>query len=54
MRLTPDSNRCRENSPSTKPGAIHFSEASMLELATMNNPVEVIDKAVILPELVAA
>jgi len=26
----------------------------MLELATMNNPVEVIDKAVILPDLVAA
>jgi len=32
----------------------YFSGASMLELATMNNPVEVIDKAVILPELVAA
>ena len=27
---------------------------SMLELATMNNPVEVIDEAVILPELAAA
>ena len=23
VRSTPDSNRCRENSPSTKPGAIH-------------------------------
>jgi putative transposase len=32
----------------------YFSEASMLELATMNNPVEVIDEAVILPELAAA
>jgi putative transposase len=32
----------------------YFSKASMLELATMNNPVEVIDEAVILPELAAA
>ena len=32
----------------------YFSEASMLELTTMNNPVEVIDEAVILPELAAA
>jgi transposase-like protein len=32
----------------------YFSEASMLELATMNNPVEVIKEAVILPELTAA
>lgn len=32
----------------------YFSSASMLELATMNNPVEVIDEAVILPELAAA
>ena len=32
----------------------YFSEASMLELAVMNNPVEVIDEAVILPELAAA
>ena len=32
----------------------YFSEASMLELTTMNNPVEVIDGAVILPELTAA
>jgi putative transposase len=32
----------------------YFSEASMLELATMNNPVEVIDEAVILPELAAS
>ncbi|MEC5152561.1 transposase-like protein [Cryobacterium psychrotolerans] len=32
----------------------YFSEASMLELATMNNPIEVIDEAVILPELAAA
>jgi transposase-like protein len=32
----------------------YFSEASMLELATMNNPVQVIDAAVILPELAAA
>jgi putative transposase len=32
----------------------YFSEASMLELATMNNPVEVIAEAVILPELAAA
>jgi putative transposase len=32
----------------------HFSKASMLELATMNNPLEVIAEAVILPELAAA
>nr|WP_255455052.1 transposase [Cryobacterium adonitolivorans] len=32
----------------------YFSEAPMLELATMNNPIEVIDEAVILPELAAA
>ena len=32
----------------------YFSEASMLELTTMNNPVEVIHEAVILPELTAA
>jgi len=32
----------------------YFSESSMLELTTMNNPVEVIDEAVILPELAAA
>jgi putative transposase len=32
----------------------YFSESSMLELAVMNNPVEVIDEAVILPELAAA
>ncbi|TFD63782.1 hypothetical protein E3T47_13365 [Cryobacterium ruanii] len=32
----------------------YFSEASMLELTTMNNPVEVIYEAVILPELAAA
>ena len=32
----------------------YFSESSMLELAVMNNPVEVIDEAVILPELTAA
>jgi hypothetical protein len=32
----------------------YFSEASMLELATMNNPIEVIDVAVTLPELAAA
>ena len=32
----------------------YFSEASMLELATMNNPIKVIDEAVILPELAAA
>jgi len=32
----------------------YFSEASMLELTTMNNPVEVLDEAVILPELAAA
>jgi putative transposase len=32
----------------------YFSEGSMLELAVMNNPVEVIDEAVILPELAAA
>ena len=31
----------------------YFSESSMLELAVMNNPVEVIDEAVILPELIA-
>ena len=32
----------------------YFSEASMLELTMMNNPGEVIEKAVILPELTAA
>ena len=32
----------------------YFSEASMLELTTMNNPVGIIDEAVILPELIAA
>ena len=32
----------------------YFSEASMLELATMSNPIEVLDEAVILPELAAA
>lgn len=32
----------------------YFSEASMLELATMNDPPEAIDEAVILPELAAA
>ncbi len=32
----------------------YFSEASMLELTTMNNPTEVIAEAVILPELAAA
>ncbi|TFC16890.1 hypothetical protein E3O46_17265 [Cryobacterium glucosi] len=32
----------------------YFSEASMLELATMNNPIKVIDEAVIFPELAAA
>ena len=32
----------------------YFSESSMLELATMNNPIEVIDEAVMLPELAAA
>ena len=32
----------------------YLSEASMLELATMNNPVVTIDEAVILPELAAA
>lgn len=32
----------------------YFSEASMLELTTMNNPIEVIDEAVILPELAAS
>lgn len=32
----------------------YFSEASMLKLATMNNPVEVIDEAVTLSELAAA
>ena len=31
-----------------------FSEASMLELAAMNNSIEVIDEALILPELAAA
>jgi len=33
---------------------LYFSEASMLELAIMNNPTEVIDEAVILPELATA
>ena len=32
----------------------YFSEASMLELATMNNPTDTLDQAVILPELAAA
>ena len=32
----------------------YFSEASMLELTTMNHPIEAIDEAVILPELAAA
>ena len=32
----------------------YFSEASMLELAVMNNPIEVLDEAVILPALAAA
>ena len=32
----------------------YFSEASMLELATMNNPIESPDEEVILPELAAA
>ena len=32
----------------------YFSESSVLELAVMNNPVEVIDEVVILPELTAA
>ena len=31
----------------------YFSEASALEQAVMNNPVTVIDEAVILPELAA-
>ena len=35
-------------------GSASFSEASMLELASMNNPAEAIDEAVILPELAAA
>jgi putative transposase len=32
----------------------YFSEASMLQLRTMNQPVEPADEAVILPELTAA
>jgi putative transposase len=32
----------------------YFSEASMLELTTMNNPIEIFDEAVMLPELTAA
>jgi putative transposase len=32
----------------------YFSEASMLELATMNKPIEVLNEAVMLPELAAA
>ena len=32
----------------------YFSEASMLELASMNKLIEVVDEAVILPELTAA
>ena len=32
----------------------YFSTASMLELATMNNPIEVIDEVMILPDLTAA
>ncbi|TFB88878.1 hypothetical protein E3O44_05280 [Cryobacterium algoricola] len=32
----------------------YFFEASMIELTTMNNPIDFIDEAVILPELAAA
>ena len=32
----------------------YFSEASMLQLALMNNPVEVVEEVMILPELAAA
>jgi len=32
----------------------YFSEASMLELATMNNPIEALNEAMTLPELAAA
>jgi len=32
----------------------YFSEASMLELTTMNKPIEVLNEAVMLPELAAA
>jgi transposase-like protein len=32
----------------------YFSEASMLELATMNKPIEILNEAVMLPELAAA
>jgi putative transposase len=31
----------------------YFSEASMLELTTMNKPIEVLNEAVMLPELAA-
>ena len=31
----------------------YFSTASMLELATLNNPADTLDEAVILPELAA-
>ena len=45
-----------------RPGVGNFGEqnwgisvsAVMLELAVMNNPIEVLDEAVILPELAAA
>ncbi|WP_255455024.1 hypothetical protein [Cryobacterium adonitolivorans] len=32
---------------------LYFSEESMLELTTMDNPIEDLDEAVILPELAA-
>jgi hypothetical protein len=32
---------------------LYFSEASMLELTTMNNLIEVIEETMILPELAA-
>ncbi len=32
----------------------YFSSSSVLELTTMHNPIEIIDEAVILPELAAA
>jgi putative transposase len=31
----------------------YISEASMLDLSTMNNPIEVLNEAVMLPELAA-
>ena len=34
--------------------AVTSYEASMLELATMNNPIETLEEAVILPELTSA